>query len=306
MRVVVTGGAGYLGSILVPMMLSKAWEVVVVDNYHYGQASLAECCADPNFTLIRGDARAPAVLDKALPGADFVVPLAAIVGAPACDANPTLAWTTNYNAVTLLKEWQGFGIVSPCTNSGYGIGGEEECTEDMPLEPISIYGRSKVEAERFVLGQGGISLRFATLAGSSPRMRFDLLVNDFCLRALRDRFIVLFEAQFRRNFLHIRDAARVIIWAIEHYSEMEGRAFNVGLPDANLTKWELCEKIKRHLPELYFTEAPVGKDIDRRDYIISNERILATGWRPLFSLDAAIAELIKAIPIFADLRWRNA
>ena len=304
--ILVTGAAGYLGSVLTPMLLAKGYRVTALDNFRYGQTSLADCCADSNFTLIEGDCRSPSLMHALLKDADFFIPLAAIVGAPACDRDPALAWETNCKAITDHISKKSCPTVMPMTNSGYGIGGEIACTEDSPLKPLSLYGRSKVEAEIAVLNYDGITLRLATLFGMSPRPRLDLLVNDFVFRALRDRFVVLFEASFRRNYLHVRDAALAILWAVEHYSEMKGKPYNVGLPDANLTKWELCERIKKHIPDFFFAEADLGQDPDKRDYEVSNARILATGWRPQFSLDDGIRELIKGYEILKTPRWANA
>lgn len=305
MRICLSGGAGYLGSVLVPMLLNAGHEVTVIDTYQYQQTSLADCCADPNFMLIRGDCRDLNMMNELLEDADFFIPLAAIVGAPACDRDPGLACETNYKAIADHMSKKSCPIIMPTTNSGYGIGGKDACTEDSPLNPISVYGRSKVEAEKAVLLYGGITLRLATLFGMSNRMRVDLLVNDFCYRAMRDKYIVLFESHFRRNYLHIRDAALAIIWAIDHYDEMKGRPYNVGLPDANLTKLELCAKIKKHISDLIYLEAPIGTDPDRRDYICDNSRILATGWKPRYSLDDGVKELIKGYEILCSPHHSN-
>ena len=307
-KVLVTGGGGYLGSVLCPFLLQNGYEVVVVENFMYRQTSLAECCADSKFTLVSGDCRDDDLLTRLVPEVDFIVPLAAIVGAPACDRNPDLAKDVNYKAVKKLLAWTlaGKRIVYPMTNSGYGVGGEASCDEDSPLNPVSLYGQTKVMAEQGVLRHGGVSLRFATLFGMSARMRLDLLVNDFCFRAMRDRFVVLFEANFRRNYLHVRDAASTIIWAIDHFEKMKGKPYNIGLPDANLTKWELCERIKTHVPDFYFAEASVGEDPDKRNYICDNSRILSTGWRPKYSLDDGIRELTKGYEILRTPRWGNA
>ena len=287
------------------MLLQAGHRVIALDNFMYLQTSLADCCADPNFTLIRDDCRDTKLMHQLLKDADFFIPLAAIVGAPACDRDPALAWETNCVAITDHMSKKSCPTIMPVTNSGYGIGGDGACTEDSPLRPLSLYGRSKVEAEKAVLTYDGITLRFATLFGMSPRIRLDLLVNDFVHRALRDRFVVLFEAKFRRNYLHVRDAALAILWAIEHYNEMKGRPYNVGLSDANLTKWELCERIKQHIPNFFFAEADLFNDPDKRDYQVSNDRILATGWQPQYSLDDGIRELIKGYEILKTPRWAN-
>lgn len=305
MRCLISGGAGFLGSVLVPKLLAKDYRVTVIDSFMYNQTSLSDCCADPNFTIIRGDCRDMDMMTALLKDADLFIPLAAIVGAPACHRDPKLAWAVNCKAITDHISEKVCPTIMLTTNSGYGVGGADPCTEDSPLTPLSVYGRTKVAAERAVLDYGGVTLRLATLFGMSPRMRLDLLVNDFCYRALRDRFVVLYEAGFRRNYLHVRDAALAIIWTIEHYEEMKGRPYNVGLPDANLTKWELCERIKEHLPDFFFTEAKVGEDIDKRDYICDNSRILATGWKPRFSLDDGIRELIKGYEILRGEKYGN-
>jgi len=296
-RVLVTGGAGYLGSVLVPALLGAGYGVRVLDSFAFGQNSLASCCADPRFEVIRGDARDPETLASALDECAWVIPLAAVVGAPACDRDKTAATTTNLDAVRTLLELRSPNqrVVYPTTNSGYGIGQRGiECTEQTPLNPISLYGRTKVEAERAVLDAGAsLTFRLATVFGMSPRMRVDLLVNDFVHRAVHDRTVVLFEAHAKRNYIHIRDVARAFLHAMASFDQMQGRAYNVGLSDANLSKAELCERIREHVPSFVPLEARIGEDPDKRDYIVSNARIEATGYRPLHSLDDGIRELIK-------------
>mgnify|MGYP001618141372 FL=1 len=287
------------------MLLQAGHQITVVDNFLYNQYALADCCADPKFTLVRGDCRDDDLLTRLVPEVDFIIPLAAIVGAPACEADKIAARTTNLDAIKMLMQYRSKSqaILFPTSNSGYGIGGPKECDEDSPMNPVSLYGTLKVEAEKVVLdGGNSISFRFATLMGISERMRFNLLVNDFVRRALIDRFVVVFEGYFRRNYLHVRDAASVFLWAIEHYDDMKEKSYNVGLPDANLTKIQLCETIKKYVLDFYYCEAPIGKDPDRRNYIVNNQRILNTGWRPQLSLDDTIQELIRAMPIYGDFR----
>ena len=310
MRIVVTGGAGYIGSVLVPLLLNDGHEVTVVDNFMYGQNSLLDCCDRPTLTLARGDARDSRVMGELVKKADAVLPLACLTGAPICSRDPWAATATNFEAVKSVAEMLSPSqmMIFPSTNSGYGVGEAGiACDEDTPLRPVSLYGRLKVELESFLLDRGTFAtFRFATLFGTSPRMRLDLLVNDFTYRAVTDRFVVLFEPHFKRNYLHVRDAARAFVHTLANYDRMKGRPFNVGLSDANISKMELCERIAQHAPGFTFVEAEVGKDPDQRNYIVSNARIEATGFKPAFSLDAGIAELIKGYQIVRRMDYANA
>jgi len=309
MKILITGGAGYIGSVLVPHLLAAGHEVTVVDNFLFGQASLLECCRHESFHIVRGDCRDEAVMKPLVAKADAIIPLAALVGAPMCKADQVAARTTNQDAVEMLcrlaasSQW----ILMPVTNSGYGIGEKGKfCTEDTPLNPISLYGTTKVAAERAVLTrENGLTFRLATVFGLSPRMRVDLLVNDFVHRAVTDRAVVIFEGHFKRNFIHIQDVARVFGFTLANFERMKGKPYNVGLEDANLSKLELCAVIKRHVPGFTFLEAPVGEDPDKRDYIVSNQRILATGWAPEWPLDRGIKELIKGYTILRNSRFSN-
>ena len=307
--VLVTGGAGYLGSTLAPALLAEGFRVTVLDNFHFGQASLNPLCADPNFDVYRGDARDPDVLKPLLHTVDYIIPLAALVGAPLCNNDRIGAETVNRDAIVTLTKLAGREqrILMPVTNSGYGVGEAGKfCTEETPLRPISLYGRTKVEAEKAILDRGNaISFRLATVFGMSPRMRLDLLVNDFVYRAVNDRAVVLFEAHFKRNYIHVRDVARVFLHGICNFETMCGQAYNVGLSDANLSKLELCQLIQRHLPKFVYLEAPVGEDPDKRDYIVSNEKIERTGYRPAYSLDDGIAELIKGYRMLRNSIYGN-
>ncbi len=295
-RVLITGGAGFLGAVLVPRLLKEGHAVTVVDHFGHRQNSLAACCADQRFEAVRGDARDIGLMKKLLAAHDAVIPLAAVVGAPACDADPTAAVTTNRDAVEMLCKFASKDqrVVIPITNSGYGIGEPgKECTEDSPLRPISLYGKTKVEAEEIALRrENTVSLRLATVFGMSPRMRTDLLINDFVYKALHERAILLFESHFRRNFLHVCDAAGAFVHALKNFEALRGRPYNVGLSSANLTKWQLCEQIRKHI-DFYFCDAPIGEDVDKRDYLVSNARFESTGWRAERSLDDGIIELLK-------------
>ncbi len=310
MKILVTGGAGYIGSVLVPALLAEGHSVAVLDNFRYGQAPLLDVCGDDRLRVVRGDARESAALAPLVKEADAILPLAALVGVQVCDADPVAARTTNYDAIQLLLSLRSprQPILFPCTNSGYGIGQKDKfCTEESPLQPLSLYGRTKVDAEKAVLDAGGtLSFRFATLFGAAPRMRTDLLVNDFVYRALRDTAVVLYEAHAKRNYLHVRDAARAFVHGLKNFAAMAGGPYNAGLSDANISKKELCERIKLQVPRFTFLEAPVGKDPDQRDYIVSNEKIEKTGFKPRYSLDDGIRELVRAYPILVSNPHGNA
>ena len=275
----------------------------------FNQAPMNALCADPNFDVYRGDARDRDVLKPLLRDADFIIPLAALVGAPMCNNDKIGAETLNRDAILTLIEMASREqrILMPVTNSGYGVGEAGKfCTEETPLRPISLYGRTKVAAERAVLDRGNsISFRLATVFGMSPRMRLDLLVNDFVYRAVNDRAVVLFEPHFKRNFIHVRDVARAFLHGIGNFESMRDQPYNVGLSDANLSKMELCQRIRKQLPKFVFLEAPVGEDPDKRDYIVSNEKIERTGYRPAFPLDEGIGELIKGYRMLRNSIYGN-
>ena len=308
-HVLITGGAGYIGSVLTPALLREGHSVTVLDSFLYRQASLLDCCANPRFTIINGDCRNEETLKRAMDGQDFLFPLAALVGFPVCEKDRTAARTVNLEAVELLLKLREKGqkVIFPCTNSGYGLGqGQQFCTEESPISPISLYGKTKMAAEAAVLGAGdSLTFRFATLFGASPRMRTDLLVNDFVYRAVFDRALVVFEGDFKRNYLHVRDAARAFLFAMEHFDDMKGTMYNCGLSDANLSKLELCAEIKKQIPAFTYIEAPVGTDPDKRNYIVSNEKIEAKGFRPVHSLQDGIAELIKAYSVIKNSFYGN-
>lgn len=307
--ILVTGGAGYIGSILVPELLKSGYKVTVLDNFMYEQASLLDCCYHDNVTIIRGDCRDKKTLSPILKNVDIVIPLAAIVGAPACELNQTSAKTTNLDAIKLLLSIRSKNhrIIFPTTNSGYGIGESGKfCTEETPLKPISLYGVTKVEAEKAILESGNsITFRLATVFGTSPRMRIDLLVNDFVYRAVKDRVVVLFQAHSKRNYIHIRDVCRAMLHAIDKFDQMKEQPYNVGLTDANLSKLELCQRIKGHIQNFVYLESQIGEDPDKRDYVVSNEKIERTGFKPIYSLDFGIKELIKGFTVLNNTRYSN-
>jgi nucleoside-diphosphate-sugar epimerase len=309
MNILVTGGAGYIGSIIVPALLAEGHDVTVLDSFMYQQASLLDCCHDKKLTIIRGDVRDNTLLSKLVPTADAIFPLACLVGAPICDRDPEAAKAVNFDAVKNIADLMSPKqlMIFPCTNSGYGIGQADiYCDEDTPLKPISVYGRLKVQIESLLLNNCNcVTFRLATLFGTSPRMRLDLLVNDFTYRAVTDHVIVLFEPHFKRNYLHVRDAGRAFIHALKNFEQMKGRPYNIGLSDANLSKWELCEHIKQRVPDFTVIVSEIGQDPDKRNYIVSNERIEATGYKPLYSLDYGIDELVKGYQIIRRNQFSN-
>lgn len=308
-KILVTGGAGYIGAILVPALLDAGYEITVVDNFMYRENSLALSCLHPNFHVIQADVRVMDIMVPVLTKADIVIPLAALVGAPICDRDPVTATTVNLDAaVELLRHAsKDQAFLVPITNSGYGVGQPGKlCTEESPLRPVSRYGRDKVALERIIMDRGNaISFRLATVFGMSPRMRVDLLVNDFTYRAVTDHSIVLYESQMKRNFIHVRDVARAFLHGLNEFDRLRNAVYNVGLSDANLSKLELCKRIRQQLPKLTILEAPAGSDPDKRDYIVSNAKIEATGYRTTYSLDDGIRELIKGYTMIRNTRYGN-
>ena len=308
-NILVTGGAGYLGSTMVPDLLNAGHQVTVLDNFMFGQTSLNHVCNNPNFSIVKGDIRIESVMAPLMKKADIIIPLAALVGAPLCTLDPVGATTINHDAITMMIKLlsKNQRVLMPTTNSAYGTGDENHfCTEESPLRPISQYAIEKVAIEKELMHhENVISFRLATVFGMSPRMRIDLLVNDFTYRAVNDRFVVLIESAFKRNYVHVRDVSRAFQHGINHFDAMKGQIYNVGLSDANVSKKELCERIQKQIPNFTFIEAPVGKDPDQRNYIVSNEKIEATGFKPVNSLDMGIAELIKGYVMIKNSRYGN-
>lgn len=308
MKFLITGGAGYIGSILVPELLSRGHSVTVIDTFARGDTALAACAANEKFNPVRADARDEDLLDTLVPQHDAIIPLAALVGAPLCKEDPIGARTLNQDAVEAIAKRASSSqmILYPTTNSGYGVGiSGQFCTEETPLNPISIYGVTKMAAENAVLEKSGISFRLATVFGMAPRMRLDLLVNDFTWRAVHDRAVIIFEGHMKRNYIHIRDVVKGFLHGIENYDSMRGQAYNLGLSSANLSKLELCATIQKHVPNFVFFEAPIGEDPDKRDYIVSNEKLEGTGWAPDWSLDRGIQELLRGYKTIRNSRYAN-
>lgn len=308
-RILVTGGAGYIGSVLTEHLLKAEYRVTVLDNLVYGEQNLIHLCTNRNFEFVYGDVRDEALMRQLLKSADVVLPLAAVVGAPACYRDPFAARSVNLEAIQMLMQIRSPQqlVIYPTTNSGYGTkSGDVHCTEETPLEPISLYGKTKVQAEQELLNAANtITLRLATVFGLSPRMRLDLLVNHFVFAAVTDGFMVIFEKDFKRNYIHIGDVADCFIHCIQNAEQMCGRPYNVGLDAANLSKEELALKIKGYMPNFYIHFAPIGNDPDKRNYIVSNQRLREAGFEARRSLDDGIQELLKGYRMMGRQRFKN-
>jgi nucleoside-diphosphate-sugar epimerase len=308
-NILVTGGAGYIGSTLVPNLLSKNHKVTVVDNFMYRQTSLASSIKNKNFSLVFGDVRNEALMKGLISKADVIIPLAAIVGAPACDKDPVMAQTINKDSILwmLQKLSSAQQIIMPTTNSAYGSGDENNfCDEKSPLNPLSLYARDKVEVERALMQyENATSFRLATVFGVSPRMRLDLLVNNFVYRAITDGFITVFEGHFKRNYIHVDDVVQAFNLAIDHYEHFNGEIFNVGLSQANISKIELCKEIQKFIPSFVYFEEALRKDPDQRNYVVSNKKIELRGFTPKVNLQEGLSELVKGLKMFNQNQFTN-
>jgi len=306
MNILITGGAGYIGSMLTHSFLQHDnYNVTVIDNLMYNQTPLNHLCTNKRFNFYRGDVRVKSDIFPLMKDADVIIPLAALVGAPLCDRDPINATSTNRDAIFMMLDYTDSDqlIIMPTTNSAYGSG--DNCNENSELNPISRYAKDKVEVEkRLMEHKNSISLRLATVFGMSPRMRTDLLVNDMTYRAVKDGFTVLFESHFKRNYIHVLDVVSAFNWCL-YNNDMVGEIYNVGLSSANVSKKELCEKIKIYVPNFQIIEAEIGTDKDQRNYIVSNDKIEATGFKPKFSLDDGIKELIKGFSMMKNFQYGN-
>ena len=308
-KILITGGAGYIGSILTGKLLEDGYKVTVIDNLLYKQNSLLEYCFNPNFDFIYGDCRNENLIKENLKNTDIIIPLAAIVGFPACDRDPLSAKTIIFDAIKLLNKLRSKNqkIIYPTTNSGYGAtSGEVYCTEKTPLHPVSLYGRLKADAEKLLLeSENSIAFRLATVFGMSPRMRIDLLVNDFTYQAITNSSIILFQKDFKRNFVHVRDVADCFAFTIKNFDKMKGEIFNVGLNEANFSKEELALKIKEQIPKFYIHSSEIDSDPDNRNYIVSNDKINAKGFFAKRTIEQGIRELIVGYKILSRRTYTN-
>ena len=297
-KILITGGAGYIGSKLVTKLLSAGNIVTVVDVLKFSSKSLNHVFSHKNFYFIKGDVRQKKLMKKLINKNEFIIPLAALVGAPLCEKNKKEAIQVNLDSIKHLTELikkKKKKIIYLTTNSGYGIGAKNKyCDENSPLNPISLYGRTKVQAEKFVMSyKNSIGFRLATVFGYSYRMRTDLLVNDFVYRSLHDKKLVLFEPHFRRNYIHIEDVVDAIIYSIKNFNKLKSQVYNLGLSSANLTKYMLAKKIKKKLKFLKIKIVHNKKDPDQRDYYVSNKKIEKRGFKARTSIDIGISELIE-------------
>ena len=308
-KILVTGGAGYIGSVLVPLLLNKGYQVTVLDNFMYKQHSLASEVFRPNLKIIYGDVRDNSLIKKYLSGADVIIPLAAIVGAPACDRDPLTASSINKEStIWLLNNLSSSQqIIMPTTNSAYGSGDKDNfCDENSELKPLSLYAKDKVRVENELMQKSNAtSFRLATVFGISPRMRLDLLVNNFVYRAMTDKHVALFEGHFKRNYIHVRDVSNVFLHGIINFERMKGEIYNVGLSEANISKHELCLNIKKIIPDFIINEEQIGKDPDQRNYIVSNKKIEKTGFKPSVDLISGLNELVKGFQMIKNTKFRN-
>ena len=308
-NILVTGGAGYIGSVLVPVLLQNGHNVTVIDNFLYKQPSLASVISNKNFSLVYGDVRDKNLMSKHVSSADIVIPLAAIVGAPACLKDPEMSSSVNKDSMIWLFENISTSqqILMPTTNSAYGSGDENNyCDEKSKLNPLSLYAKDKVYVEKYLMEkENATSFRLATVFGISPRMRLDLLVNNFVQRALTDRFVILFEGHFKRNYVHVKDVVDAFVFGVDNLDKVKGQIFNFGLSEANISKQQLCERIKNQIPDFTFQDAPLAKDPDQRNYIVSNKKIEAIGMKAKVTLDEGISELIKGLGMFTSYPYTN-
>jgi nucleoside-diphosphate-sugar epimerase len=296
-KILITGGAGYIGSMLTSELIRLGHKVTVIDLLKFDKGSLDHLYFEKNFTFINGDVRNLNLIKKHIHKNEFIIPMAALVGAPLCEKKKKEAVQTNFLSIkgilqNLKKKHK---LIYLTTNSGYGVGEKNKyCDENSPLKPISLYGKTKCDAENEVMKyKNTLSFRLATVFGASYRMRSDLLVNNFVERAVNENFLDIFEPNFRRNFIHIRDVTRAIVFSIKNFKRLKSNIFNLGLSSANITKIDLAKKIKKKIKTLKIKTIKNRKDPDKRDYFVSNLKIEKKGFRAKISLDEGIEELVN-------------
>lgn len=306
--ILISGGAGYIGCVLADQLLKEGYSVTVLDNLIHRNGAILEHCGNPKFRFVYGDVRNKDLYKKEIIKHNVIVNLAAYVGMPLCNRFPIETRQVNQDSAEFLAASVSPNqfVIHATTNSGYGLGQHKDgkavfCTEETPLEPISLYGQTKCAAEKAIMRSGNnVSFRLATVMGVSRKMRMDLLVNDFTYRAWNDKFIVLFESSFLRNFVNVKDVAEAFRYAILNSDNFRGQIYNLGNTSANVNKMQLCHAIKKHIPEFYITESAINKDPDQRNYMVSNDKLEATGWKPIYSLDDTIREVLQACPIIKN------
>ena len=298
-KILVTGGAGYIGCVLVPALLEKGYQVRVLDRLMYGGAGLLPHFLSPRFEFVKGDITDPETVKSALSGCDAVIHLAAIVGFPACRKNPELASKVNFEATKLIADLNRRDrlVLFGSTGSNYGAVTDQMCTEETPLNPVSLYGQTKVAAERYLMeNTNAVAYRFATAFGLSPRPRLDLLINDFVYQALRLKYLVVYESHFMRSFIHVYDIARSFLFALANAGKMTGQVYNMGSETMNYSKADICKKIAARV-DCYLHCAVVGEDADHRNYMVCYEKIRYLGFETSISLDQGIDELVRGLQL---------
>ena len=306
MNILITGGAGYIGSELINHFIDDN-KITVYDNLMYDNLSLLRYAGHPNFNFIKGDVRDTSALLKQVKNSDVIIPLAALVGFPLCKRDPEAAWDINYKANRIIADnkSQDQIVIYPCTNSGYGTSKGGVCTEESPLNPVSLYGETKVEAERvFRCAENHVTFRLATVFGPSSRMRTDLLVNNFVLRAVKDRVLVLYEREFMRNYVHIQDVCRAYKFVLDNWNSCKNETYNVGNDALNMNKYDLAKKISEYTP-LEVLCAEFTKDPDIRDYVVSSEKFYNKDFQCQHDLDQGIQQLISVYDMLDEPWYAN-
>jgi nucleoside-diphosphate-sugar epimerase len=307
MKILITGAGGYIGSMLSDQLVRQGYDVLAIDTMKYSKSSLNHLFFYDNFKYINADVTSVSVLKKYIKNADFIIPLAALVGAPICEKNKREATAVNFTQIKIILKFikKNQKIIYLNSNSGYGVGEKNKyCTEDSPLNPISHYGATKVQSEQYIINnfKNFVCFRLATVFGYSYRMRTDLIVNYYINEAIIKKNLEIFEPHFRRNFIHVKDVVRAIQFAIENFNKVKGQIYNLGLSNANITKLELAKKIKKVIPKLKIKIISGKKDPDQRDYFVSNKKIEKRGFKARLSLERGINEVYQSLKLHNDYK----